>query len=57
MEISGDLSKETFSTGCGRVTLKNCLCGYFHHLKSSEFRLQVLRCAVSYSRVLTVLLN
>ena len=32
MEISGKLSKQSFSTGSGRITLKNCLKDYFHLL-------------------------
>ena len=34
-----NLSKQSFSTGSGRLTLKNCLKNYFHLLKSSNFRL------------------
>ena len=55
MEISGKLSKQPFSTGSGRITLKNCLRDYFHLLKSPSFRLSVLRYDGSYSRVFTVL--
>ena len=49
MEISGNLSKQLFSTGFGRITLKNCLRDCLHLLKSPHFRLQVLRCDSSYS--------
>ena len=34
MEMSENLSKQPFSTGSGRMTLKNCLRDYFHLLKS-----------------------
>ena len=33
METSGNLSDQPFSTGYGRITLKNCLQNYFHLLK------------------------
>ena len=54
MEISRNLSKQPFSTGSGRKTLKNYLRDYFHLLKSPDFRLLVLKCARSYLRVFTV---
>ena len=53
-EISRNLSKQPFSTGSGRITLKNSLRDYFHLLKSPDFRLLVLKCAGSYSRVFNV---
>ena len=34
MEISGNLSKQLFSRGSSRITLKNCLRDSFHLLKS-----------------------
>ena len=55
MEIRRNVSKLPFSTGSGRKALKNSLRDYFHFLKSSDFRLLVLKCARSYSRVFTVL--
>ena len=55
MEISRNLSKQPFSTGSGRKTLKKSLRDYFHLLKSPDFRMLVLKCAGSYSRVFTVL--
>ena len=54
MEISRNLSEQTFSTGSGRITLENSLRDYFHLLKSPEFRLLVLKCAGSYPQVFTV---
>ena len=54
MEISRDLSKQTFPTDSGRITLKNSLRDYVHLLKCPDFRLLVLKCAGSYSRVFTV---
>ena len=57
MEISRNLSKQPFSTGSGRKTLKNSLRDYFHLLKSSDFRLLVLKYAGSYSRVFTYLIH
>ena len=57
MEISGNLSKQSFSTGSGRITLKICLRDYFHLLKSPHFMLQVLRCDGSYLQVFTVSLG
>ena len=54
MEISRNLSEQPFSTGSGRVTLKNSLRDYFHLLKSPDFGLLVLKCAGFYSRVFTV---
>ena len=56
MEISRNLSKQPFPTDSGRITLKNPLRDYVHLLKSSDFRLLVLKCAGSYSRVYTVLI-
>ena len=50
--MGGNLSTQPFSRGSGRITLKNCLWEYFHTWKSPDFRLKVLRCAGSYSRVL-----
>ena len=55
MEISRNLSKQPFPTDSGRITLKNSLRDYVHLLKSPDFRLLVLKCAGSYSRVFTVL--
>ena len=55
VDISRNLSKQTFSTGSGRKTLKNSVRDNFHLLKSPDFRLLVLKCAGSYSRVFTVL--
>ena len=54
MEISRNLSKQPFPTDSGRITLKNSLRDYVHLLKSPDFRLLVLKCAGSYSRVFTV---
>ena len=54
VEISRNLSEQPFSTGSGRKTLKNSLRDYFHLLKSLDFRLLVLKCVGSYSRVFTV---
>ena len=42
MEINRNLSKQPFSTGSGRITLKNSLRDYFHLLKFPDFRLLVL---------------
>ena len=52
MEIIRNLSKQSFPAGSGRVTLKNSLRDYLHLLKSPDFKLLVLKCAGSYSRVL-----
>ena len=49
MEISRNLSKQPFSTGSGRITLKNCLRDYFYLLKFPDFR-----CVGSYLRAFTV---
>ena len=57
MEINVNLSKEPFSTGSGRLTLKNCPRDYFHLLISPNFTLWVLGCNGSYSRVFTVLID
>ena len=54
MEIIRNLSKQSFPAGSGRITLKNSLGDYLHLLKSSDFKLLVLKCAGSYSRVFTV---
>ena len=54
MEISTTLSKQPFSTGYGRITLRNWPRDYSHILKYRYFRLQVLRCDGSYSQVFTV---
>ena len=51
MEISRNLSKQSFPTDSGRITLKNSLRDYVHLLKSPNFRLLVLKCAGFYSRV------
>ena len=40
--MSRNLSKQQFSTGSGRLTLKNCLRDYFHLLKSTEFKFRFL---------------
>ena len=55
MKISRNLSIQPLSTGSGRITLKNSLRDYFHLLNFPDFRLLVLKCAGSYSRVFTVL--
>ena len=57
MEISKNLSKQPFSTGSGRITVKNSPRDYFHLLKFPDFRLLVLKCAGSYSQVFTVILD
>ena len=54
MEISRNLSKQPFPTDSGRITLKNSLRDYVHLLNSPYFRLLVVKCAGSYSRVFTV---
>ena len=54
MVISRNLSKQPFSTGSDRKTLRNYLRDYFHLLKSPDFRLLVLKFAGSYSQVFTV---
>ena len=54
MEISGHISKQHFTEGSGRKTLKNLLGNYFDLFKSLHFRLMVLRCTGFYSPVLTV---
>ena len=54
MEISKNVTKQSFSTGSGRKILKNSLRDYFYLLKSPDFRLLVLKCTGSYSRVFTV---
>ena len=51
VEISRNLSKQPFSTGSGRKTMENSLKDYF---QSPDFRMSVLKCAGSYSRVFTV---
>ena len=48
------MSKQPFPRGSGRITLKTSLRDYPHLLKSPNFRLLVLKCAGSYSRVFTV---
>ena len=53
MEIIRNLSKQSFPAGSGRITLKNSLGDYLHLLKSSDFKLLVLKCAGSFSRVFT----
>ena len=53
MEISRNLSKQPFSIGSGRITMKHSIRNYSHLLKSPEFRLLVLKCAGSYSQVFT----
>ena len=55
MEINRNLSKQPFQAGSGRITQKNSLRDYPHLLKSPDFRLLVLKCAGSYSRIFTVL--
>ena len=55
VEISRNLSKQPFPIDSGRITLKNSLRDYVHLLKSPDFRLLVLKCVGSYSRVFTVL--
>ena len=59
MEISRNLCEQPFPTDSGRITLKNILRDYVHllKLKSPDFRLLVLKCAGSYSRVFTVFEN
>ena len=54
MEIIRNLSERSFPAGSGRITLNNSLRDYLHLLKSSDFKLLVLKCAGSYSRVFTV---
>ena len=54
MEIIRNLSKQSFPAGSGKITLKNSLRDYFHLLKSPDFKLLVLKCAGSCSRVFTV---
>ena len=54
VEINGNLSKEPLSTSCGKNNTEGLPMRLFHLLKSPDFRLQVLRCAGSYSRVFTV---
>ena len=54
VEIIRNLSKQSFPAGSGRITVKNSLGDYLHLLKSSDFKLLVLKCAVSYSQVFTV---
>ena len=54
MEIIRNLSKQSFPVGSRRITLKNSLRDYLHLLKSPDFKLLVLKCAGSYSRVFTV---
>ena len=39
---------------CCFTTEKLSIRDYFHHLKSPDFRLQLLRCAGSYSGVFTI---
>ena len=55
MEISRNLSEQSFQADFERITLKNYLRDYLHPLKSPDFRLLVLKCAGSYLRVFTVL--
>ena len=57
MDIIRNLSKQSFPAGSGRITLKNSLRDYLHLLKSSDFKLLVLKCAGSYSWVFTILRN
>ena len=54
VEISRNLSKQPFPIDSGRITLKNSLRDNVHLLKFPDFRLLVLRCVGSYSRVFTV---
>ena len=39
MEITGNLSRQPFSTGSGRIILKNYVKDYFDLLESPDFRL------------------
>ena len=55
MERSRNLSKQSFPTDSGRITLKNSLRDYVDLLKSPDFRLLALKCAGSYLWVFTVL--
>ena len=55
MEIIRNLSKQSLPAGSGRITLENSLRDYLHLLKSPNFKMLVLKCAGSYSRVFTVL--
>ena len=55
MEIIRNLSKQSFPADSGRITMKNSLRDYFRLLKSPDFKLLVLKCAGSYSRLFTVL--
>ena len=54
MEIIRNLSKQSLPAGTGRITQKNSLRDYLHLLKSPNFKLLVLKCAGSYSRVFSV---
>ena len=54
MKIRRNLSKQSFPTDSGRITLNNSLRDYVHLLKALDFRLLVLKCAGSYSRAFTV---
>ena len=54
MEIIRNLSEQSFPAGSGRIPMKNSLRDYLHLLKSPDFKLLVLKCAGSYSRVFTV---
>ena len=57
MEISRNLSKQSFSTGSGRVTLKNCLGDYSHLLKSPHFNCRFLDVMVLIRVFLLYMLN
>ena len=57
VEMNRNLSKQPFSTGSGRKTLKNSLRDYFHLLKSPDFRLLVLKCAGSTDTALRMQKN
>ena len=54
MEIGRKLPKQPFSTGSGRITLRECQRDYFRLFKSPDFRLYALRCAGSYLQVFIV---
>ena len=52
MEISGNLSTPPFSTGSGKITLKNSLRNHFYFLKSPDLGCSFLDVQVLISRFL-----
>ena len=52
MEISGNLSKQPFSRGSGRIKVEKCLRDNFYLLKFPHFRVKVPRCDGSYLELL-----